>query len=69
MSNPQLSTPNDLHKQPGLEHFLPRTMRYLIYNAKDNALLKSGAIIKLGRKVLIDVSCFWEWVNQHRVQQ
>lgn len=69
MDDDILSPPNDLHEQPGCDQFQPRTVRHLLYHAKTNGLAKSGAIIKIGRKVLIDVRRFLVWVNQHRIQQ
>ena len=38
-------------------------IRALIFNEKSNGLAKSGAIIRLGRKVLIDEVLFFQWVK------
>jgi len=41
-------------------------IRALIFNEKSNGLAKSGAIIRLGRKILIDEVLFFDWVkSQH----
>ena len=36
-------------------------LRWMIFNAKSNGLNK--AILKLGRRVLIDVPAFFEWIR------
>ena len=42
-------------------------IRALIFNEKSNGLAKSGAIIRLGRKVLIDEILFFDWIkNQNK---
>ena len=38
-------------------------MRSLIFNEHQNGLAKSGAIIRIGRKVLIDENLFFSWVQ------
>ena len=38
-------------------------MRSLIFNEHQNGLAKSGAIIRIGRKVLIDQDLFFSWVQ------
>jgi hypothetical protein len=38
-------------------------LRWLVYNAEKNGLAKSGAIIRIGRKVLIDEALFLKWVK------
>lgn len=37
-------------------------MRALIFNEHQNGINKAGAIIRLGRKVLIDEAKFFNWV-------
>ena len=37
-------------------------MRYRIFNEHKNGLAESGAIIRIGRKVLIDEAKFFDWV-------
>lgn len=39
-------------------------LRWLVFNAKSNGLAK--AIIRIGRKVLIDVDAFTAWLETHR---
>ena len=34
-----------------------------------NGLIEAGAVIRLGRKILIDVNKFRAWVESHRVNQ
>lgn len=36
---------------------------------RGNGLIEAGAVIRLGRKVLIDVNKFRAWVEGHRVSQ
>jgi hypothetical protein len=38
-------------------------VRALIFNEEKNGLKQSGAIIRLGRKVLIDEARFFSWVE------
>ncbi|MGZ5052324.1 MAG: hypothetical protein ACXWF8_06850 [Methylobacter sp.] len=38
-------------------------MRALIFNEQSNGLAKSGAIVRIGRKVLIDEDKFFAWVE------
>ena len=38
-------------------------LRSLIFNEHQNGLAKSGAIIRIGRKVLIDEARFFSWVE------
>lgn len=45
-------------------------LRSLIFYEHQNGLAKSGAIIRIGRKVLIDEARFFSWVEaQNRVVQ
>ena len=39
--------------------------RSLIFNEATNGLTESGAIIRIGRKVLIDENLFFAWVQSH----
>ena len=41
-------------------------LRSLIFNAESNGLAKSGAIVRIGRKVLIDEVRFFGWVQSHQ---
>jgi hypothetical protein len=38
-------------------------VRALIFNEKTNGLAKSGAIVRIGRKVLIDEAKFFAWIE------
>jgi hypothetical protein len=38
-------------------------LRSLIFNEQSNGLAKSGAIVRIGRKVLIDEAKFFAWVK------
>ena len=38
-------------------------LRSLIFNENTNNLAKSGAIVRIGRKVLIDEAKFFDWVQ------
>jgi hypothetical protein len=37
-------------------------LRYRIFHERTNGLAESGAIIRIGRKVLIDEAKFFDWV-------
>lgn len=47
-------------KQPA---FSQGGLRALVFNASKNGLAKSGAIIRIGRRVLIDEQKFFVWVE------
>lgn len=38
-------------------------LRHIIFNAHENGLEKSGALIRLGRKILIDETAFFAWIK------
>jgi hypothetical protein len=58
---PVLSTVNQFTaKQPA---FTLGGVRSLIFNEHSNGLAKSGAIIRIGRKILIDEAKFFAWVE------
>jgi len=43
-------------------------LRYQIFNEEKNGLKAAGAIVRVGRKVLIDVDKYFAWVyNQNQV--
>ena len=58
--------------------FSPSALRNLIFKADErvstngviagNGLLEAGAIIRIGRKVLIDESRFYAWVQRQQVE-
>jgi hypothetical protein len=39
-------------------------LRHLIFNSEKNGLAQSGALVRLGRKILIDERVFIEWVKE-----
>jgi len=51
-------------KQFSLKHqaFPPGGLRHHIFNERSNGLSKSGAIIRVGRKVLINEEKFFNWL-------
>lgn len=58
---PTLSTVNQFtEKHPA---FTTGGLRALIFNEQLNNLAKSGAIVRIGRKVLIDEAKFFAWVE------
>lgn len=38
-------------------------MRHLIFHSKSNGLDKYKVIKRIGRRILIDSDCFFEWLN------
>lgn len=42
-------------------------VRFQIFNEQSNGLKESGAIIRLGRKILIDVEKYFQWVYDQQV--
>lgn len=49
-----------ISKQPA---FTKGGLRALIFNEHKNGLANSGAIVRIGRKVLIDEAKFFAWVE------
>jgi len=59
--------------------FTPAALRNLIFKAEQrhsskgaipgNGLIEAGAIVRIGRKVLIDEDRFFEWVRQQNGRQ
>lgn len=49
--------------------FTEPQLRWWIFNAERNGLRASGAVVRLGRRVYIDTTRFWSWVDacQERV--
>lgn len=54
----QFSKENPAFPQGGL--------RRLIFDAKKNGLKESGAIKRIGRKVVIDVELFSKWIDSQQ---
>lgn len=57
--------------------FTPASLRDLIFRANDrqnsrgeiikgNGLAKSGAVVRIGRKILLDLDGFESWIDSHR---
>ena len=38
-------------------------LRFQIFNAKENGLAASGAIVRIGRRVLIDEKRYLDWIE------
>jgi len=49
--------------------FSPGGLRFLIFNAGSNGLKKSQALLRLGRRVLIDEERFFNWIEQNQKEQ
>jgi hypothetical protein len=45
--------------------FTQPSIRWLIFRASDNGLEAAGAIIRVGRRVLIDQEKFVDWVRSN----
>lgn len=61
-----MTTPNySTVKQLCEKHKALKTggVRSLIFNERTNGLAKSGAIVRIGRKVLIDETKFFTWIE------
>ncbi len=43
--------------------FTVGALRWMIFNAKDNDLQQSGAIIRLGKRILISEEKFFNWIE------
>ena len=74
----RLSTVGDVSKQPGYDWLTPSGLRHLIFNAEDrvssdgtiipgNGL--APAILRVGRRVLIDLDAFEAWLETHRCRR
>lgn len=46
--------------------FTPGGVRWLIFNEKSNGLQAAGAVVRLGRRVLIDQPKFFRWVESQQ---
>ena len=44
----------------------PGGVRYQIFNEEKNGLEEAGAIVRVGRKVLIDVPRYFEWIDKQQ---
>lgn len=43
--------------------FSEASLRWQIFSAQENGLAESGALLRLGRRVLIDAARFYEWLD------
>ena len=43
-------------------------VRWQIFNEANNGLAKSGAIIRMGRRVLIDEDRFFDWLDKQNTK-
>lgn len=43
-------------------------VRWQIFNEETNGLAKSGAIIRMGRRVLIDEDRFFDWLDRQNAK-
>lgn len=46
--------------------FSEGSLRWLIFHAEDNGLLAAGAILRNGRRVLIDGERFLKWLDSRQ---
>lgn len=44
----------------------PGGLRFKIFNAKENGLEKAGAIVRIGRKVLINDQKYFSWIEEQQ---
>lgn len=72
----KLVTVNQIDQDPNIP-FTKSAMRHLIFESEPrvastgdtvpgNGMKEAGVIIRLGRKVLIDLEKFLEWIDSHR---
>lgn len=75
--SPRIVKVKDLPSTPGYGWLTESALRHLIFKATPrknskgdaiptNGLFECGAIIRLGRKVLLDLDRFDSWIEQHR---
>jgi len=73
----RLVTVRQLAGLPGYRCFSEAALRHLVFSAQarygsnghlipGNGLQESGAILRIGRKVLIDLDAFDAWLDEHR---
>jgi len=70
-------TIDELANHPEFKVFTKSSLRHLIYKSRprlsasgdtipSNGLVEAGAIIRIGRKILIDAENFRKWISGHR---
>ena len=64
----RMITVDKMHLEPGYGWAKPATLRNLIFKADQNGLRESGAIVKLGRRILLDLDCIDLWLASHRTK-
>ena len=75
----RLTTVKMLPQLPGYDWLTEPALRHLIFQARSrkatngdvvrgNGLQEAGAIVRIGRKVLLDLDRFDEWVDRHRAE-
>lgn len=42
------------------------SIRWLLFNSRENGLDEAGAIVRLGRRVFIDETKFYSWLRSQR---
>lgn len=65
-SNRRLSTVKNVPAKYPDANFTQSSIRWLIFNAKDNGF--SSCIVRIGRKVLIDLDSFEDWLDEQAAQ-
>jgi len=64
MAIPTLSTVKQFpQKYPA---FTEAGIRFIIFNSETNGLKKSGALLRNGRRILIDEEKFFEWLQNNQ---
>lgn len=65
-SNPTLITVNQFCEQHPA--FPIGGIRHYLFHRNQNGLAASGAVVKIGRKILIDERRFFDWVREGAAQ-
>lgn len=74
-----LFTVDEFVELPEFDYLTSGALRHLIFNGKPrysasgevipgNGLIEAGAVVRIGRKILIDAAKFREWVVSQREQ-
>lgn len=74
----RLAPVEEVSEQPGYGWLTPSALRHLIFNAEDRVSSDSTiipgnglapAILRIGRRVLIDLDAFDAWLETHRCRR
>jgi len=65
-SSRRLSTVKNVPSKYPDANFTESSLRWLLFNAKENGF--SSCIVRIGRKVLIDLDRFEDWLDNQAVQ-